>query len=41
MATKSPPSGNAKKPGKSVKEKRAAKQEKQASQAKVRQSWDK
>ena len=33
---KAPPSGHAKKPGRSVKEKRAAKQEKKQSENKVR-----
>ena len=40
MATKSTPSGQAKKPGRSLKEKRAAKHEKQASQKQARKAWD-
>jgi hypothetical protein len=40
MATKSRPSGEAKKPGRSVKEKRAAKQEKQVAQKQVRKGWE-
>jgi hypothetical protein len=36
MANKAPPSGNAKKPGKTLKEKRAAKQEKKAQQVRSR-----
>jgi hypothetical protein len=39
MATKARPSGEAKKPGRSVKEKRAAKHEKQAAQKQVRKGW--
>jgi hypothetical protein len=39
MGTKSKPSGEAKTPGRSVKEKRAAKHEKQASQKQVRKDW--
>lgn len=40
MATKSRPSGEAKKPGRSVKEKRVAKHEKQAEQKQVRKGWE-
>jgi hypothetical protein len=40
MATKSRPSGEAKKPGRSVKEKRTAKLEKQASQKAAHKSWE-
>ena len=40
MATKSKPTGEAKKPGRSIKEKRAAKNEKQASQKQARKSWE-
>ena len=40
MAGKSLPSGNAKKPGKSLKEKRAAKHAKQDAQSKARRSND-
>jgi hypothetical protein len=39
MAEKSKPSGSAKKPGRSVKEKRAAKNEKQATQKLARKDW--
>jgi hypothetical protein len=40
MASKSIPSGNAKKPGRSIKEKRAAKHEKQAAQKQSRRGTD-
>jgi hypothetical protein len=40
MATKSTPSSQPKKPGRTLKEKRAAKHEKQASQKQARKSWD-
>ena len=40
MAEKSKQTGETKKPGRSVKEKRAAKAEKQATQKAVRKSWD-
>jgi hypothetical protein len=39
MATKARPSGEAKKPGRTVKEKRAAKHVKQAAQKQVRKGW--
>jgi hypothetical protein len=39
MATKQKPTGDSKKPGRSVKEKRAAKQEKQVQQKLVRKGW--
>jgi hypothetical protein len=39
MANKAPPPGNTKKPGRSVKEKRAAKQEKKDAQARDRKAW--
>jgi len=40
MGEKSKPSHQAKKPGKSLKEKRAAKNEKQASQKQTHKEWD-
>jgi hypothetical protein len=40
MAQKSKPSGQAKKPGRSLKEKRAAKHQKQATQKQTRKSWE-
>jgi hypothetical protein len=40
MATKSKPTGEAKKPGRSTKEKRAAKNEKQAAQKVARRGWE-
>ena len=40
MGEKSRPSSEAKKPGKSLKEKRAAKHQKQEAQKQVRKSWD-
>ncbi len=40
MASKSIPSGNAKKPGKSLKEKRAAKHSKQDAQKQARRASD-
>lgn len=40
MATKSTPSSQPKKPGRSLKEKRAAKQAKQDAQKKIRKSWE-
>ena len=39
MATKQKPTGESKKPSRSVKEKRAAKQEKQAQKKLVRDGW--
>jgi hypothetical protein len=39
MPNKSRPAGEAKKPGRSVKEKRAAKQDKQAAQKQARKGW--
>jgi hypothetical protein len=39
MATKARPSGEAKKPGRTLKEKRAAKQVKQAAQKQERKGW--
>ncbi|MHB8329880.1 MAG: hypothetical protein ACYDD6_09710 [Acidimicrobiales bacterium] len=41
MANKSRPTGEAKKPGRSIKEKRVAKQEKQATQKQARKGWEK
>jgi hypothetical protein len=41
MAQKSKPTAEAKKPGRTLKEKRAAKGAKQAAQQAVRKSWDK
>jgi hypothetical protein len=40
MGEKSKPTSNAKKPGRSIKEKRAAKHEKQASQKRAHKDWD-
>lgn len=40
MATKSKPTGEAKKPGRTLKEKRAAKQEKLAAQKQTRKGWE-
>lgn len=40
MAEKSKPTSNAKKPGRSIQEKRAAKNEKKAAQKQSRKSWD-
>jgi hypothetical protein len=40
MAVKSKPTGEAKKPGRSVKEKRAAKRQKQDTQKQVRKGWE-
>jgi hypothetical protein len=40
MAKKQKPTGEAKKPGKSLKEKRTQKQEKQAAQKQARKGWD-
>jgi hypothetical protein len=40
MAEKSKPSSQAKKPGRSLKEKRAAKHQKQAEQKQAHKSWD-
>jgi hypothetical protein len=40
MAEKSKPTANAKKPGRSVKEKRAAKADKQEAQKQSRRGWD-
>jgi len=40
MATKERPSAEAKKPGRSLKEKRAAKNDKQAAQKLARKSWE-
>jgi hypothetical protein len=40
MATKSRPTGEAKKPGRTLKEKRAAKHQKQAAQKQVRKGWE-
>jgi hypothetical protein len=40
MAEKSKPSAEAKKPGRTLKEKRAAKNVKQAAQKAVRKGWD-
>jgi hypothetical protein len=40
MGEKSKPSAQAKKPGRSLKEKRAAKHEKQASQKQAHKAWD-
>jgi hypothetical protein len=40
MGEKSKPTSQAKKPGKSIKEKRAAKHEKQASQKQAHKNWD-
>jgi hypothetical protein len=40
MATKSTPSSQPKKPGRSLKEKRAAKHAKQEAQKQVRKGWD-
>ncbi|MGA2519927.1 MAG: hypothetical protein ABSG81_03805 [Acidimicrobiales bacterium] len=40
MAEKSRPTGEAKKPGRTLKEKRAAKHQKQAAQKQARKSWD-
>lgn len=40
MAKKQKPTGEAKKPSRSVKEKRTQKQEKQAAQKQARKSWD-
>jgi hypothetical protein len=40
MAQKSKPSGQAKKPGRSLKEKRATKHQKQATQKQIRKSWE-
>jgi hypothetical protein len=41
MANKSAPSGQSKKPGRSLKEKRAAKHEKQEAKAQAHKAWDK
>lgn len=40
MAKKQKPTGEAKKPGKTLKEKRAQKEEKQAAQKQARKAWD-
>lgn len=40
MANKSTPSGQSKKPGRTLKEKRAAKRAKQEAKALVRKAWD-
>jgi hypothetical protein len=40
MAEKSRPTGEAKKPGRTLKEKRAAKHQKQAAQKATRKSWE-
>jgi hypothetical protein len=40
MGEKSKPSGNAKKPGRSLKEKRVAKHEKEASKKQAHKDWD-
>lgn len=40
MGSKQRPTGEAKKPGRSVKEKRVAKLEKQVAQKQVRKGWD-
>jgi hypothetical protein len=40
MASKSKPSRQAKKPGKSLKEQRAAKHQKQAEQRQTRKGWE-
>ena len=40
MGEKSKPSSNAKKPGRSLKEKRAAKNQKQAQQKQAHKEWD-
>jgi hypothetical protein len=40
MANKSRPTGEAKKPGRSIKEKRAAKQEKEVARKQVRKGWE-
>jgi hypothetical protein len=40
MGEKSRPSGQAKKPGRSIKEKRAAKHEKEATQKQARKDWN-
>ena len=41
MGEKSKPTSQGKKPGRSIKEKRAAKHEKEAAQKQVRKGWDK
>ena len=40
MGEKSKPTSNSKKPGRSLKEKRAAKHQKQAAQKEAHKSWD-
>lgn len=40
MGSKSKPTAESKKPGRSIKEKRAAKHQKQAEQKEVRKGWD-